>query len=228
MGGAILGHFCFLVKKGGFSLFSKKKCLSVSLSLSSLWRCGLYLHFHQKSNLWKKKKKEAIGRLECYCIYILMETKKKTFLLACLYVLCQMPATDTAGIALSPPPPPTLRPTTPSSLSCSFSRGSETRFVVEVSDSPAPLRREGGGSGRGGHFCFCFLSFVCIWVFFWMTKTLDKSASRRLPGFVVVRTEAAERKRPIEGGGWVGGGEKRRETLVVFICLFRLLNVMKT
>lgn len=57
-------------------------------------------------------------------LYLYLDgTKMITFLLACLYVLCQMPATDTAGIALFSPL---------SSLSCSFSRGSETRFVIQV------------------------------------------------------------------------------------------------
>lgn len=57
-------------------------------------------------------------------LYLYLDgTKMITFLLACLYVLCQMPATDTAGIALFFPPfLPFLF----------FSRGSETRFVIQV------------------------------------------------------------------------------------------------
>lgn len=108
-GKTILGHFCFW-SKGGFSLFSKNAFLF--LFLSPLYGVAVCTFIYTKNQIFEKKRGyREIGML----LYLYLDgTKMITFLLACLYVLCQMPATDTAGIAL-PPPLPFLF----------FSRGSE-------------------------------------------------------------------------------------------------------
>lgn len=136
-------------------------------------------------------------------LYLYLDgTKMITFLLACLYVLCQMPATDTAGIALFSTP-------TPPSLSCSFLV--EVNSFCNSSDSPVTVRRGSRVSEKKKKKKKKKAD----------DESLDKSAaSRRLPGFIVVLTEAAERKRPIESLG------ERRETLVVLFVCFTLLNVI--
>lgn len=70
-GKTILGHFCFW-SKGGFSLFSKNAFLF--LFLSPLYGVAVCTFIYTKNQIFEKKK-EAIGRLECYCIYISMEQK---------------------------------------------------------------------------------------------------------------------------------------------------------
>lgn len=105
-GKTILGHFCFW-SKGGFSLFSKKNAF-LFLFLSPLYGVAVCTFIYTKNQIFEEKKKRGYREIGMLLYLYLDGTKMITFLLACLYVLCQMPATDTAGIALfsTPAPPP--------------------------------------------------------------------------------------------------------------------------
>lgn len=122
----------------GVSLFLVKMpfCFSFSLLFMAL---QFVPSFSRKIKSWKKRGYREIGML----LYLYLDgTKMITFLLACLYVLCQMPATDTAGIALfSPPLLPFL-----------FFFSWKWNSFCNSSDSPVTLRR----GSRVLFFGFCF------------------------------------------------------------------------
>lgn len=147
--------------------------------------------------------------MECYCIYISME-QKSFCLLVCLFCarclpLIQLELHFFAPFTLLPfplPPPPT---------SLFFFSWKWTRFC-NSSDSPV--------DGAPGSRVFGEIKKKKQRKEKFDDESLDKSAaSRCLPGFIVVPTEAPERKRPIESRG------KKERNSCCFLCLFALLNV---
>lgn len=135
-----------------------------------------------------------MGRLECYCIYISMEQKWLPFcLLVCMFCARCLPLIQLELHSPRPRPP---------SLSCSFLV--EVNSFCNSSDSPVTVRR--GKQGFPGKKNKKKKTKAD-------DESLDKSAaSRRLPGFIVVLTVAAERKRPIES--W-----RKERNSCCFVCL---------